>query len=163
MIAAIPGNRPVDAAREVFATYAASIDTDELQARLHRWQNGQFGHVTLEHDALGVSEEVGELHHAILKHAYAVRGMGDEDAFRAKAGDAVADTAIFLMHVCTHLRLDFWTLVNATAEVVMRRDYRPITLPTAPCPLCGSSKIKAELDRVIRCQSCGKPYPKVTP
>lgn len=122
---------PIEKATQVFNTYAAMGGPDvpaepwsALQVRLVRWVHQNFGGCNIVHQTLGVCEEAGELAHAVLKHEQGIRGLTSQDAYRAEAGDAVADAVIYLMQVCTALRLDFGTLVTATAENVMRRDWK---------------------------------------
>lgn len=123
--------KPHDVARKVFDSYAA-IPLDEsldepmsnLQVELCRWQAKNFGGGILWQQALGVCEEAGELAHAVLKHAQRIRGYDDREKFVEEAGDAIADCAIYLMQVCTILRLDFETLLEETALRVMNRDWK---------------------------------------
>jgi NTP pyrophosphatase (non-canonical NTP hydrolase) len=133
---------PVQSAREVFGGYAAldaprlpsdlanpntgerdAVWLSDLQVELARWQVRNFGVVSHEQQALGVAEEAGELSHAVLKHAQRIRGMDDVEAYREKAGDAIADVVIYAMQMATALRLDFATLVEGTARNVMQRDW----------------------------------------
>ena len=135
---------PYQAARAAFDNYAAldapllPIDRiSALQVKLTRWQQRNFGGATAEHVALGAAEEAGELAeslgglqasigkvcHAVLKRAQRIRGMGDPEVFRAAAADAIADCAIYLIQLSTILRLDFWALLEATANEVMERDW----------------------------------------
>lgn len=117
-------------ARESFAAYAG-MDAPELpgeemsalQVKLARWQSRNFGGARLEQVALGVAEEAGELCHSILKHSQGIRGMEGTDALREKAGDAIADCAIYLIQAATLLRLDFSELVLNVAADVMERDW----------------------------------------
>lgn len=95
----------------------------DLQVLLARWQGRNFGGATIEQMALGMSEEVGEFAHAVLKHGQRIRGMSDPEAFRAAAGDAIADVVIYAIQAATCLRLDFGTLVHETAQRVMRREW----------------------------------------
>lgn len=120
---------PAVAARMVFNKYtnAEPALPDEwaaLQQRLSRWETRNFGQGTFEHAALGVAEESGELCHAVLKHAQKIRGMGDIEVLREKAGDAIADIVIYSINLCSKLGLDFGTLVRETSREVMRRDWR---------------------------------------
>ena len=62
--------------------------------------------------------------HAVLKQSQGIRGYDDYEKFREDAGDAVADIVIFCIQMATLLRLDFWTLLSETAEVVMRRKWK---------------------------------------
>lgn len=47
---------------------------------------------------MGLLEEAGEIAHCFLKRAQGIRDMDKPDLFRKKAGDAVADFMIYLMH-----------------------------------------------------------------
>lgn len=120
---------PVEKSAAVFEEWcgsAAPVGTEAtgVQHLLAAWQGREFGATPIEHSALGVSEEVGELHHAILKHLQKIRGMGEPAEFREAAGDAIADATIYLMQIATTLRLDFATLVYETAYEVMKRTWR---------------------------------------
>lgn len=118
---------PVDKARAAFEKYAGSGQTPDamssLQCKLSAWQNRNFPGGNIRDLALGAGEEIGELFHAILKHSQRIRSMQDPATFNDAAGDAIADTTIFLMQICTVLRLDFRTLVHGVAEQVLRRDW----------------------------------------
>lgn len=124
-------NEPVIlSARNAFDQYAGmgagELPADRwsaLQVELFRWQTKNFGGANLEHITLGVCEEAGELSHAVLKHAQRIRGMAAPEEFRAAAGDAIADTVIYLIQAATVLRLDFGTLVELTASEVMKREW----------------------------------------
>ena len=125
---------PSQQAAAIFALYAADLPPynnaadvgvlSALQCWLSEWQSRNLGAATLEQLALGVAEESGELAHSILKHSQGIRGMDDREAFRAAAGDAIADCAVFLIQMCTLLRLDFQELVHATADQVMGRNWK---------------------------------------
>lgn len=47
---------------------------------------------------IGVLEEVGELAHCFLKNIQKIRGYGDDAFFKEKAGDAIADIAIYVFN-----------------------------------------------------------------
>ncbi len=126
---------PVEKASQDFAEYAGKsllalrtdTETDwliELQVRLAAWQTRNFGASPDWQLAMGAAEEVGELCHAVLKRAQRIRGMGDPAAYREAAGDAIADAMIYLIQLCTNLRLDARTLLRGVAEDVMRREWR---------------------------------------
>lgn len=120
-------------AAEDFAEYAG-MDTGELpsarvplaalQVELARWQAQNFGAPTAEQLALGVSEESGELCHAVLKRAQGIRGMDDQGAYLEAVADALADIAIYSMQMATLHRLDYATLLCEVAEKVMKRDWQ---------------------------------------
>lgn len=139
-------SNPYKKAREAFNEYAA-LDYPELphedwvsrlQVQLARWQNKNFENTSAVQGALGVSEECGELmdavmglmsaqgrlSHAVLKNQQGIRGMASEEAYRAAVADAIADLSIFAMQVCTICRLDFGTLVETTADLVMERKWK---------------------------------------
>jgi NTP pyrophosphatase (non-canonical NTP hydrolase) len=127
-------------AREAFDLYAAMdaprvpsdslgegdviLALSDLQVRLARWQVRNFGIASDLQIALGVAEEAGELAHATLKRSQMIRGMEDLEAYRAAAGDAIADIVIYAIQMSTNLRLDFGTLVEQVAERVLRRDWK---------------------------------------
>lgn len=119
---------PTKTAQDVFraATSPNSIRplTAYDQSRLARWQRENFGPQPLVNMALGVAEEAGELCHAVLKNAQGIRGMSDPEAFLEAAGDAIADTAIYLMQLSTSLGLDFGTLVHQTIADVTQRSWK---------------------------------------
>ena len=114
---------PTELAKAAFGTEKTTY-SGMLQEKLAAWQGRNFGAATVEQMALGVSEEAGELSHAVLKHIQKIRGMEDMDAFREAAGDAIADCTIYLMQIATILRLDYLTLVQETARKVMERDWK---------------------------------------
>jgi NTP pyrophosphatase (non-canonical NTP hydrolase) len=124
---------PTEKANAAFDTYCA-LDAPHTpygphplsvtQVQLSRWQIRNFGSQSDECIALGAAEEVGELAHAVLKHVQKIRGMGNKEAYRAAAGDAIADTVVYLVQLCTSLRLDFGTLFEETARQVMMRDWK---------------------------------------
>jgi NTP pyrophosphatase (non-canonical NTP hydrolase) len=131
---------PVQKARAAFDVYAAvdaprlpsdiaQARTDaawlsDLQVMLARWQVAQFGVASHEQQALGVAEEAGELCHAVLKHTQRIRSLADLESYRTAAGDAIADVAIYAIQMATALRLDFATLLDATAREVMQRNWK---------------------------------------
>lgn len=139
---------PASAAREAFNRYAGmdapELPTDlgaALQVRLYRWTQDKVP----KHDlpapvegALGMGEELGEaavlllgllastgrIQHLLLNESQGRRGYGsDKEGFRALIADALADHAIFAHALATSVRLDYWTLVRATAMKVMTRDW----------------------------------------
>lgn len=162
---------PYSFAKLVFDRYAA-MDAPELprhpmsalQVRLFRWQAHNFNPGGIEHNVLGVNEELGELveallglmsragrlDHAVLKHMQKIRGFENEDHFRRQAADAVADMMIFATQICTTLRLDLGALYDATAEEVMKREWKkkreedpsrhPKPLTSCYCNLCEQAR-----------------------
>ncbi len=123
--------KPHEIAKAKFDKYAGldspSLPGDvasALQVSLYRWQARNFGSATKEQLALGVGEEAGELFRAILKHSQNIRGFGDKEVMREAAGDAIADIFIYAIQLCTVLRLDWYTLLEETAnQIVQKRDW----------------------------------------
>lgn len=162
---------PIKRARAAFNTYAAmdapKLPPDSqssLQVQLVRWQQENFGGASLFQMLAGVSEEVGELAHAILKHDQKIRGFDNEEKFREAAGDAVADTVVYLTQLCTLLRLDFGTLVTETAHEVMQRDWKakPETAhewksPQLELPLACPKFEPPDRGAGLGCRECKKP------
>ena len=136
----------VKKAKEAFDKYAGmdypELPPDhasEMQVKLARWQTKNFGVGSLVDCVLGVSEEAGELAHALLKHRQRIRGMANKEAFREAAADAIADIAIYSIQVCTLLRIDYYELVfgrHGVANTVMRRDWTDGSMETEVCAKC---------------------------
>ncbi len=110
-------------------TLQTTLNTlNELQGRLFEWQQNNFKKedTGIEWMGLGAAEEVGEVCHVILKAKQKIRqhqsGL-NEEALDALA-DGVADTVIYLMQLCSHAGIDFGKALFATAEEVMKRDWK---------------------------------------
>ena len=98
-----------------------------VQERLFDWQNENFDDCSISDMALGISEECGELAHAILKHKQGIRGMGLESDMIDAVGDAIADIAIFSMQLCSMLQIDFYELVfsqHGVSEEILNRVWK---------------------------------------
>jgi NTP pyrophosphatase (non-canonical NTP hydrolase) len=119
-----------------------------LQVALYRWEVNKFKDPQTDQKVLGANEEVGEfadelvgvletttlfvrtvaklgaLNHAVLKNRQGIRGFADKEFFREKAGDAIADIFVYLIQLCTALRLDWFTLLEETSKQVMKRDWK---------------------------------------
>lgn len=94
----------------------------QLQTELAPWVARNFGAVPWQMPLMGVSEEVGELNHALLKQWQGVRGTAAEHEAAAK--DAVGDIVVFLANLCIQRGWDFGAIVEETWAKVSRRDYR---------------------------------------
>lgn len=136
---------PYTLSREAFDAYCAfdapKLPSDRLsalQVQLCRWQTRNFGAQPDVRNVLGMAEELGELiegvlglavsigkvAHSTLKHEQKIRGMADDETFRRAVADAIADTMVFTMQLCTNLRMDFGTLFEQTAKHVLERDWK---------------------------------------
>lgn len=121
----------MEQARACFDKYAA-MDSPELpaglwsrmQVEMFRWQTRNFGGAERFEIMAGITEEVGELAHVLLKNKQGIRGYDDPVKYRTEASDAIGDAVMYMVQLCTILRLDFGTIVMRTAEKVQQRDWR---------------------------------------
>jgi len=74
----------------------------------------------------GVTEELGELSHAILKRQQGIRGTAEQH--HAAALDAIGDITIFLMQMCSTWGVSFGDVVTGVAHNVMKRQWKPTNL-----------------------------------
>ena len=93
-----------------------------LQDEVGEWATRNFGAVESWQPLMGVGEELGELNHAHLKRAQAIRGM-TQDEYMAQARDAVGDIFIFLAHYCHLEGIDMMMSVLETWERVSQRNW----------------------------------------
>jgi NTP pyrophosphatase (non-canonical NTP hydrolase) len=98
------------------------MDFNELQKTLHEWRQYNFPDTyTLWHQFMGVTEELGEMAHAILKQSQGIRGSYEEHEEDLR--DAVGDLTIYLMGLCSVKGWSFEEVVMKTADTVLRRDW----------------------------------------
>lgn len=97
-------------------------DLNQYQQEVHEWATRNFGsNPSYHHPLMGVVEEIGELHHALLKQEQGIRGTWQENEVKAK--DAVGDLMVYLFNLC---QLRGWSLseiLNETWEQVRLRDW----------------------------------------
>lgn len=94
-----------------------------VQRELKPWQNHNFTGRPAWQPLLGVSEEVGELHHAYLKRAQNIRGTAEEH--KAAIEDAIADIIVFLCDFANEEEIDVEAALNKTWDKVRTRNWRP--------------------------------------
>jgi len=97
---------------------------DLKQKQLKEWQEKNFG--IHEDDilkcALGMSEEVGEVCHHVLKGVQKIRfGIGGID--KKQVADGIADTLIFGLQILSKLDLDAEKEIAEVIEKVLQRDW----------------------------------------
>jgi NTP pyrophosphatase (non-canonical NTP hydrolase) len=93
--------------RKVYARVNGLDTLDRVQTESGMWRANAYPdsvNDTLAQLA-GVTEEVGELAHALLKHHQGIRGY-DIERTRAEAGDAIADAIIYMCGVADSLGLN---------------------------------------------------------
>lgn len=154
---------PFEKSRIAFNKYAAMGEGEfpdnpgsRLQVLHYRWAQNKVPKHTLPAEVegvLGMCEELGEVQDALnqlnkatgkLAHIVlnASQGRRGYDQYRQKLreliADGLADHGIFAHHLATAMRLDYWTLVHATAMEVIERDWikNPLTAAKKLCS-CG--------------------------
>lgn len=110
---------------KIIITVNVNKSLKQIQDEIRDWNNHNFPNNKSYQALLGVSEEVGELCHAHLKHEQGIRQT--TDSLEAKK-DAVADITIFLINYCNQENIDFSEVLNSTWEQVKTRDW--IKFPT---------------------------------
>lgn len=80
---------------------------NELSKEISEWAKTNFNNPPPEDPSLGVLEEVGEIAHCLLKRKQKIRGFQKGDYFKTMFGDALADTAIYLLNLCGIMNLPF--------------------------------------------------------
>jgi hypothetical protein len=93
----------------------------ELQLLLVPWVERNFPNRPWQMPLMGISEEVGELNHALLKQWQAIRGTPEQH--EAKAKDAVGDIIIFLLDLCNARGWDIQAIIDETWGQVSHRDW----------------------------------------
>lgn len=94
----------------------------KTQEEVGIWADENFGKGPWQQPVMGISEEVGELNHALLKQWQGIRGTYEEHEESAK--DAVGDIAIYIMNLCHRRGWDFEGIVETTWEKVGKRDWK---------------------------------------
>ncbi len=97
---------------------------DLKQKELAEWQNRNFGinPTDLERMALGMSEEVGEVCHHVLKWQQGIRG-GVNGINKEEIADGVTDTLIYGMQLLSLLGLDAEEEFSKVIDQVLKRDW----------------------------------------
>lgn len=115
------------------------------QKELHEWQKRNFG--THSDDALkcavGMSEEVGEVCHHVLKGTQRIRG-GFDGIDKEEVADGVADTLIYGLQLLSTLGIDAEVEIASVIEKILDRNW--VKQPTGAhvggdfvCKKCGTA------------------------
>ena len=94
----------------------------QLQSERRAWVERNFpGTSGLNESILGMTEELGELAHAVLKRHQGIRGSAEEHS--AAIEDAVCDLIIFACGVADAEGFDLGQAVHDTWQQVKNRDW----------------------------------------
>lgn len=111
-------------------TYAQNaIETlDLLQNKLAKWQEENFekDECTAEWMIVGATEEIGEAAHVLLKSRQKIREYPDgfDENARLALEDAIADTCIYLMQLCTRKGISFGEALFKVSQKVLQRKWK---------------------------------------
>lgn len=93
---------------------------DELQARVAKWHDHNFGDVPETMRALIICEEAGELAHVVLKQAQGIRPETSSDDMLE---DALGDILIASMALAASRGWSLGEIVERVAVHVLKRDW----------------------------------------
>lgn len=93
----------------------------EFQELIKKWNDHNFPETELWHKVLGLSEEVGELSHAVLKRDQGIRKDRDYDS---EIKDAVGDIFLFLAGFCTIEGISMQECVELAWDEIKDRDWK---------------------------------------
>jgi NTP pyrophosphatase (non-canonical NTP hydrolase) len=99
------------------------MDLSDLQREHAAWLEHNFPDQKAHEPLLGLTEEVGELAHAHLKHEQGIRGLADQDLAYTKKMDAVGDIVIYLASYCTANNIELDKAVRLAWFEVSQRDW----------------------------------------
>lgn len=94
----------------------------QIQNEAREWRELNFPEQSILEATLGVSEECGELAHAVLKSHQGIRGS--TQSHKEDAVDACADIIIFLTGVADHLNVDLETVLSEVWCKVKARNWK---------------------------------------
>lgn len=98
------------------------LTLSKLQEEQRPWVEHNFGDRPWQQPLMGISEEVGELNHALLKQWQGIRGT--KEKLEREAQDAVGDIVIFLSDLCSSRGWDFQEIIETTWAKVKKRDWK---------------------------------------
>lgn len=92
-----------------------------MQEEVREWAQRNFPNEVEHHLVMGMTEELGELAHAVLKREMCIRTNEDHDA---AVRDAVGDLCVFLMEFCNLNNIVLDECVRSVWDQVRRRDWK---------------------------------------
>ena len=95
---------------------------DLLQKEMNDWWRKNFPDSGYIDNFLGLSEELGELSHALLKQRQGIRGTNEEHDLAAM--DAVGDIFIFLVNFCNAKDWNIAEIIVNTWSEVSKRNWQ---------------------------------------
>lgn len=111
-----------------------TTDLPTIQREIGEWSRRNFGDQTSKatHQVLGslapllgVTEELGELTHVVLKRHQGIRGYDNYEKYKAERDDAVADLMIYLCDFAEREGdLDVMEALERTWNKVKSRDWK---------------------------------------
>lgn len=106
----------------------------QLQIEIGKWAKANFADNTSYITGqilgpiaplLGMGEELGELHHAVLKRHQAIRGFDDDTKYKDARDDALADLLVYMCDFASREGIDLLAVFNRTWEkVVSKRNWK---------------------------------------
>jgi len=118
---------------ETLEESSTELDLRELQGQVHKWGKENFGLNISKINGIilgslapliGMTEELGELNHAVLKYHQGIRGFNDEK-YKAERDDALADILVYMCDFASREGVDLLSVLNDTwRKVVIKRDWK---------------------------------------
>lgn len=96
------------------------LDVQEIQKRLHAWEQRNFPDTTEFTRIAIMVEEVGELSHVILKQHQNIRPESSTDEMLR---DAIGDVFVTLCTMAFGRGWDLEEIIKETSETVLARDW----------------------------------------
>lgn len=98
------------------------MQLNEIQEQIDRWRGYNFPKATPDQQFMGMTEELGELAHAILKGQQGIRGYSPEDTAEIK--DAIGDLMIYLLNFCSMHEWSALEILQDVWDEVKERDWQ---------------------------------------
>ncbi len=101
------------------------MDIGVMQRKHRAWSIKNFGgwNRSGERSLLGVTEELGELCHLVLKRAQGIRKLEDV-VYESEVRDAVGDIVMFLMDFCSREEIEIDQCIQQAWDEIKDRDWK---------------------------------------
>lgn len=97
------------------------IDINTIQREQRTWEHLNFGDTPVTYPMLGMTEELGELSHAVLKNLQGIRGK--EEINREEEMDALGDILIYMISFCNKRGYNLEEILTTTWNHVRQRNW----------------------------------------